>query len=617
MQELVAALYEGAKVKPSEKKNKKIFYVAAGICAAFAIAVAVIAFGGNKKEIQVTEADTTQKAEVEQEIVEEQVISGTETMDMQSKEEELGEQIAFYNPQNSTSIWFHTLFCKPDGTVEARGWNESGQCDVQDWEHIVSVKAGARHSLGLRSDGVVKATGDNLEGQCDVEHWNNVVQICAGEWISFGVTADGKVLIAGTIDNDAVHLENLGDWTEIKSIAYVGYDIIAGLKYDGTVVFEGLFPEKNITGWENVEYLYFQNRGCLKGLCADGTVLTAYLNEKISGGSTVSDIKIRQEQERGILELGVSADGKIIGTHEEALDAWNELISVCSVTDGLYYGLKEDGTLLEYVSNIGNASLEEFRNLEWAQIVPPRYNDGVVGIIGRTKEGKNLYYGNEPYLMEVISMLDENQKIKQVYGNMCLLEDGTLYSPDAELPKSGVYQIVPHYVGCYCLMQDGTVVSYTMHSVDSNSSEKLEGWESIQSICGDYWVCGLKADGTVVFNEERESEASGIQEICASSAGVDCLGLKNDGTVTVLESSISQKKGQQQIESWEDIVQISMGQCHTVGLRSDGTVVAIGSNHCGQCDVEEWKDIVYINAYNQCTIGITKDGDLLMAGSLY
>ena len=34
---------------------------------------------------------------------------------------------------------------------------------------------------------------------------------------------------------------------------------------------------------------------------------------------------------------------------------------------------------------------------------------------------------------------------------------------------------------------------------------------------------------------------------------------------------------------------ISAGTYHTVGLKSDGTVVATGSNEFGQCDVSDWK----------------------------
>jgi hypothetical protein len=34
------------------------------------------------------------------------------------------------------------------------------------------------------------------------------------------------------------------------------------------------------------------------------------------------------------------------------------------------------------------------------------------------------------------------------------------------------------------------------------------------------------------------------------------------------------------------------GWFHTVGLRSDGIVVAVGRNYCWQCNVDGWMDII-------------------------
>ena len=36
---------------------------------------------------------------------------------------------------------------------------------------------------------------------------------------------------------------------------------------------------------------------------------------------------------------------------------------------------------------------------------------------------------------------------------------------------------------------------------------------------------------------------------------------------------------------------LSAGYNHTVGLRKDGTVVAVGANEYGQCNVSDWRDI--------------------------
>ena len=49
------------------------------------------------------------------------------------------------------------------------------------------------------------------------------------------------------------------------------------------------------------------------------------------------------------------------------------------------------------------------------------------------------------------------------------------------------------------------------------------------------------------------------------------------------------KDGQCNVSDWTDIVAISAGNRHTVGLRSDGRVVAVGSNECGRCDVSNFK----------------------------
>jgi flagellar biosynthesis GTPase FlhF len=40
---------------------------------------------------------------------------------------------------------------------------------------------------------------------------------------------------------------------------------------------------------------------------------------------------------------------------------------------------------------------------------------------------------------------------------------------------------------------------------------------------------------------------------------------------------------------WKEIVSIAVSSYYTVGLRSDGTVVATGYNKDGQCNVEGWK----------------------------
>ena len=66
------------------------------------------------------------------------------------------------------------------------------------------------------------------------------------------------------------------------------------------------------------------------------------------------------------------------------------------------------------------------------------------------------------------------------------------------------------------------------------------------------------------------------------------VALKSDGTVVAAGAN---NYGQCNVSDWRDIVAISAGMSHTVGLRSDGTVVAVGDNSSGQCEVSDWRDI--------------------------
>ena len=57
------------------------------------------------------------------------------------------------------------------------------------------------------------------------------------------------------------------------------------------------------------------------------------------------------------------------------------------------------------------------------------------------------------------------------------------------------------------------------------------------------------------------------------------------------------------------------GTRHTVGLKSDGMVVATGLNENGQCNVSSWRNIVQIAAGGYFTVGLKSDGTVVAAGS--
>ena len=92
------------------------------------------------------------------------------------------------------------------------------------------------------------------------------------------------------------------------------------------------------------------------------------------------------------------------------------------------------------------------------------------------------------------------------------------------------------------------------------------------------------------------------------------VGLKSDGTVVAVGRNDA---GQCEVGLWTDIVQIAAGVYHTVGLKSDGTVVTVGRNDAGQCEVGLWTDIVQIAAGPGKTIGLRSNRTVVAVGGNY
>jgi len=92
------------------------------------------------------------------------------------------------------------------------------------------------------------------------------------------------------------------------------------------------------------------------------------------------------------------------------------------------------------------------------------------------------------------------------------------------------------------------------------------------------------------------------------------VGLKSDGTAVAVGDNYW---GECYVGSWRDITQVAAGNSYTLGLKSDGTVVAMGDNDEGQCNVSSWRDIVQVAAGAQHTVGLKSDGTVIAAGWNY
>ena len=69
------------------------------------------------------------------------------------------------------------------------------------------------------------------------------------------------------------------------------------------------------------------------------------------------------------------------------------------------------------------------------------------------------------------------------------------------------------------------------------------------------------------------------------------VGLKSDGTVVAVGNN---GNGECDVGGWTNITDVATGGFHTVGIKDNGTVVAVGDNDKGQCDVGNWTDIAQV-----------------------
>ena len=166
---------------------------------------------------------------------------------------------------------------------------------------------------------------------------------------------------------------------------------------------------------------------------------------------------------------------------------------------------------------------------------------------------------------------------------------------------------------------------------------------------------GVMADGTVVASGKNPDGQCNVQQwskmLAVSAAAKHTVGLRSDGVVAAVgrdeefqcrvneEASVVAISVEEEysvllwtsgkigftgtcntlifdaLPKMENMVAISAEDGHFVGLKSDGTVVAVGKNNYGQCDVEEWRDIVEIATGKNHTVGLKADGTVEITGS--
>ncbi len=124
-----------------------------------------------------------------------------------------------------------------------------------------------------------------------------------------------------------------------------------------------------------------------------------------------------------------------------------------------------------------------------------------------------------------------------------------------------------------------------------------------------YWVKAHSNTGMGPYSNGNSGYQRALAQV--ETGQFHTVGLKADGTVVAVGDNTD---GQLNVGSWTNIAQVAAGGRHTVGLKADGTVVAVGWNNYGQLDVSSWSGIIQVSAGYSHTVGLKADGTVVAVG---
>ena len=230
-----------------------------------------------------------------------------------------------------------------------------------------------------------------------------------------------------------------------------------------------------------------------------------------------------------------------------------------------------------------------------------------------------------------IAINNENEII--VWGDISTQNKDFLESLSGVVSISGFGNVVAG------LKEDGTVAVSADSNVDKDI-ESADSWVNIVSIkTGDQYIVGLDEDGNIYgagANRDNQWDFTNWGKIISfdtawrRTVGVDennvihITGYGSERHLREIEKAnrAAENTTDEEIakKAWNNVVAVATGggyeeeRGHTVGLKNDGTVVAVGDNENNQCAVGNWENVIKIAAGDHHTVGLTSDGHVLYAG---
>jgi len=254
----------------------------------------------------------------------------------------------------------------------------------------------------------------------------------------------------------------------------------------------------------------------------------------------------------------------------------------------------------------------------------PTYNLTIASTAGGnvTIPGEGTFTYNEGMVVDLVAEAEEGYHFVNWTGNVDTIAN--VNTAATTITMHDRYYITANFVDIYDLTisstEGGSVTTpgegtftYNEGTVVDLVAEAQEGYHFV-NWTGDVGnIADVKAAVTnITMNGGYSITANFAQYIPMVAAGpFHTVGLRANGTVVAVGMDYY---GQCDVGGWTGIIQLAAGGLHTVGLRANGTVVAVGYNYYGQCDVGGWMDIIQVDAGYFHTVGLKDDGTVVAVG---
>jgi alpha-tubulin suppressor-like RCC1 family protein len=260
------------------------------------------------------------------------------------------------------------------------------------------------------------------------------------------------------------------------------------------------------------------------------------------------------------------------------------------------------------------------------QSVPVSYNliiastDG--GSVITPGEGTSTY--DEGAVVNLVATPDPGYRFVNWTGNVSTI--GDVDNATTTIVMNDTYSIIGNFVrqqydltasstmgGLVTVPGEGTFM-YDAGTVVNLVAEAEEGYKFVNWTGDVSTIEDLDAAQTTITTDDSYSITANFETKytpMVAGGALHTVALRTDGTVVAVGYN---EYAECVVGGWTDVIQVLAGTYHTVGLKTDGTVITTGWCVYEQCTVGGWTDIIQVAGSFFHTVGLKSNGTVVAVG---